>query len=470
MADLIGEKDSNKFVVTTCVHVLDLLIDKNELAVFSIFFPKLFAPFLVITQQPYYGTLQYDDPSRTSWDNASIERAIRGLTRIMITGSVMPNIMDSCSLLIPAVFHAYVFAESSKWFCHPSSTRRCAEKAYLLKLLNTYVVKLDQQWILDLNQRESWDREASSLLSCWPTKQISRFFIALLDLFFRSHFAPVSFQPFSPQQKQRIILVLITITDSSRLELFGDDLLQGLRSLERIMQIALSSENSFDNPTELLAICNDLVVILASSALDTPLIVDLDRKQRTSEEESLYYRELSAVIARMLHELDDHTALPVVTAIKTRLQDLQNRVDSKIAASSAPAPRASSPTPSSFSIETPSVALPEIAQDFRSPYQPVRSFALSRLHHLLQTSDKELLAPELPSILSALQKGLNDDDSYVYLAAVNAMVILASTFHQQVLPILLDTFKNAIAPLDLRLRVGEAIVCTVQYMKDACVK
>ena len=514
MADLIGEKDSNKFVVTTCVHVLDLLIDKNELAVFSIFFPKLFAPFLVITQQPYYGTLQYDDPSRTSWDNASIERAIRGLTRIMITGSVMPNIMDSCSLLIPAVFHAYVFAESSKWFCHPSSTRRCAEKAYLLKLLNTYVVnsmmsvdtflqiiqgnglanrslrfaldssrglilrpckptKLDQQWILDLNQRESWDREASSLLSCWPTKQISRFFIALLDLFFRSHFAPVSFQPFSPQQKQRIILVLITITDSSRLELFGDDLLQGLRSLERIMQIALSSENSFDNPTELLAICNDLVVILASSALDTPLIVDLDRKQRTSEEESLYYRELSAVIARMLHELDDHTALPVVTAIKTRLQDLQNRVESKIAASSAPAPRTSSHTPSSsssFSIETPSVALPEIAQDFRSPYQPVRSFALSRLHHLLQTSDKELLAPELPSILSALQKGLNDDDSYVYLAAVNAMVILASTFHQQVLPILLDTFKNAIAPLDLRLRVGEAIVCTVQYMKDACVK
>lgn len=120
MADLIGEKDSNKFVVTTCVHVLDLLIDKNELAVFSIFFPRLFAPFLVITQQPYYGTLQYDDPSRTSWDNASIERAIRGLTRIMITGSVMPNIMDSCSLLIPAVFHAYVFAESSKWFFYYS--------------------------------------------------------------------------------------------------------------------------------------------------------------------------------------------------------------------------------------------------------------------------------------------------------------------------------------------------------------
>ena len=116
------------------------------------------------------------------------------------------------------------------------------------------------------------------------------------------------------------------------------------------------------------------------------------------------------------------------------------------------------------------VALPEIAQDFRSPYQPVRSFALSRLHHLLQTSDKESLAPELPAILSALKKGLNDDDSYVYLAAVNAMVILASTFHEQVLPILLETFSNAIAPLDLRLRVGEAIVCTVQYMKDACVK
>lgn len=114
MATLIGEKDSNKFVVTTCVHVIDILIDKNELAVFSIFFPKLFAPFLVITQQPYYGTLQFDDSPHTSWDNESISRAIRGLTRILITGSVMPNIMDACSLLIPAVFHAYVFAESSR--------------------------------------------------------------------------------------------------------------------------------------------------------------------------------------------------------------------------------------------------------------------------------------------------------------------------------------------------------------------
>lgn len=118
MAELIGAKESNKFVVTACVHVLDILIDKKELAVFSVFYPKLFAPFLIITQQPYYGTLEYSDPSHTSWDTSSIERAIRGLTRIMITGSVMPNIMDACSLLIPAVFHAYVFAESSKSIAH----------------------------------------------------------------------------------------------------------------------------------------------------------------------------------------------------------------------------------------------------------------------------------------------------------------------------------------------------------------
>lgn len=342
--------------------------------------------------------------------------------------------------------------------------------------------KLDQQWILDLSQRESWDREASSLLSCWPKKQISSLFIALLDLFFRSQFENVSYQPFSLQQKQRIALVLVTITDSSRLELFGDDLLQGLRSIEQIIQIALSSERSFENPTEILAICNDLVVIIASSALDQPLVVDLDQKKRTDEEESLYYRELGAVIARILHELDDHSDQPVVTAIQTRLQDLQRRVETKIADSSessahsasthhhSASASASASASSSFATESPAVALPEIAQDFRSPYQPVRSFALSRLHHLLQTADKESLASELPTILAALKKGLNDDDSYVYLAAVNAMVILASTFHEQVLPILLELFSNAIAPLDLRLRVGEAIVCTVQYMKNACVK
>ena len=334
--------------------------------------------------------------------------------------------------------------------------------------------KLDQQWTLDLNQRESWDREASSILSCWPKKQISSLFVALLELFFRSQFEDVSYQPFSPQQKQRIVLVLLTITDSSRLELFGDDLLQGLRSIERIMQIALSSEHSFENPTEILAICNDLVVIIASNALDSPLIVDLDQKPRTDEEELLYYRELSAVLSRILREIADHNEHPVVAAIETRLRDLQHRVESKLLSfsskHSSSSSKHSSSSSSSFAVESPSVALPEIAQDFRSPYQPVRSFALSRLHHLLQTTDKESLASELPTILAALKKGLNDDDSYVYLAAVNAMVILASTFHQQVLPILLEMFSNAMAPLDLRLRVGEAIVCTVQYMKDACVK
>lgn len=38
------------------------------------------------------------------------------------------------------------------------------------------------------------------------------------------------------------------------------------------------------------------------------------------------------------------------------------------------------------------------------------------------------------------------------------------------LPLLLELFNNALAPLDLRLRVCEAIVCCVRYMQDASAK
>ena len=38
------------------------------------------------------------------------------------------------------------------------------------------------------------------------------------------------------------------------------------------------------------------------------------------------------------------------------------------------------------------------------------------------------------------------------------------------LPLLLELFNNALAPLDLRLRVCEAIVCCVRFMQDASAK
>lgn len=113
---LLGDKNSNKFVVTACVHIIDLLIQKKETLVFSVFFASLFAPLLSISQQPFYGALCFDK-IQSFWNASSIETAVRGLVRIMITGSTLLTIMDACSCLIPAIFHAYAFAESSKFDC-----------------------------------------------------------------------------------------------------------------------------------------------------------------------------------------------------------------------------------------------------------------------------------------------------------------------------------------------------------------
>ena len=322
----------------------------------------------------------------------------------------------------------------------------------------------DQQWILNMNKRFSWSRETTAIISLWPKNQISSLFVELLDLFFRTHYKELMFEQFSELEKERIATVLLGIIDTNNSDLFGDDLLQGLQSMERIIEIALDPENKLDDSSEVLSICYDLLTFIASSTMKLPLVVEVEKKDKKDEEEVLYRRELEAVVTRMLHIVSKQTTLQVVSSIQAQLQTILSRLQTESLQHSNDSTNKDSPA------ESPSTVLRQVVNDLSSPYQPIRSFALSRLQRLIETTDKERLEKEIPEVISILKKGLNDDDSYVYLAAVNAMVILASIDHQRILPILLELFSSVMAPLDLRLRVGEAIVCTVHYMKDASVK
>ena len=100
----------------------------------------------------------------------------------------------------------------------------------------------------------------------------------------------------------------------------------------------------------------------------------------------------------------------------------------------------------------------------------MRSYALSRLERVIRDCDENTLKTALPEIVSVLKKALNDEDSYVYLAAVSGLTVVASRCGNEVLPLLLTVFSNPLAPLDLRLKMSEAIVSTVHFLGRASVK
>ena len=148
----------------------------------------------------------------------------------------------------------------------------------------------------------------------------------LLDLFFRTHYKELMFEQFSELEKERIATVLLGIIDTNNSDLFGDDLLQGLQSMERIIEIALDPENKLDDSSEVLSICYDLLTFIASSTMKLPLVVEIEKKDKKDEEEVLYRRELEAVVTRMLHIVSKQTTLQVVSSIQAQLQTILSRL------------------------------------------------------------------------------------------------------------------------------------------------
>lgn len=111
-----------------------------------------------------------------------------------------------------------------------------------------------------------------------------------------------------------------------------------------------------------------------------------------------------------------------------------------------------------------------LTRELRNPLEPIRSYALSRLEHVIRYCNEDILKTTIPEVVAFLKTGLNDKDPYVYLAAVSGITVVASRCGNEILPLLLEIFSNPLAPLDLRLKISEAIVCTVHYLGRASVK
>ncbi|XP_043190080.1 transport and Golgi organization protein 6 homolog [Amphibalanus amphitrite] len=101
------------------------------------------------------------------------------------------------------------------------------------------------------------------------------------------------------------------------------------------------------------------------------------------------------------------------------------------------------------------------------PLLPVRAHALLSLSRLLERGDPETCSHR-EQLLGVFQDKLDDDDSYVYLAAVRGLACLADRYTTQVVPELCRQFTDRARHQDTetRLKLAEALVLVVRNLGD----
>ena len=101
--------------------------------------------------------------------------------------------------------------------------------------------------------------------------------------------------------------------------------------------------------------------------------------------------------------------------------------------------------------------LVQVLKDLEDPLLPIRSHALVELRKLVLAKD-EATVTNLDSIFALFNANLDNDDSYLYLAAINGLVAMGDVFPSKVVPVLFEEFLDAKVRLETRLKVGETLM------------
>lgn len=100
-------------------------------------------------------------------------------------------------------------------------------------------------------------------------------------------------------------------------------------------------------------------------------------------------------------------------------------------------------------------------QDLRSKDPPIRAMGLDKLRGvlsgILQPTDAHFI-----EIVDILVSTLQDEDSYVYLICVKALSFACERFPQQMFPRLINLFLDESVPINVRIRIGEALASSAR--------
>eukprot|EP01122_Echinamoeba_exundans_P016834 TRINITY_DN865_c0_g2_i2.p1 TRINITY_DN865_c0_g2~~TRINITY_DN865_c0_g2_i2.p1 ORF type:complete len:1020 (-),score=142.24 TRINITY_DN865_c0_g2_i2:385-3444(-) len=122
------------------------------------------------------------------------------------------------------------------------------------------------------------------------------------------------------------------------------------------------------------------------------------------------------------------------------------------------------------SVEAPHAAsVDDALADIASPIAPIRAGGLIQLRRFLLKQDKTAIA-RLPAVLKIFGENLANNDSYVYLGAIQGLSAVGDIALQQALPYIRQNYGNPALNLEVRLKIGEAILQVAQRLGDALPK
>jgi len=147
----------------------------------------------------------------------------------------------------------------------------------------------------------------------------------------------------------------------------------------------------------------------------------------------------------------------VPSSIRLSATNTANQI-SRLLHNTSPPDSAADPilSPHASELTTRAVAL----QNVSSPLPPIRAEGLASLTHLI-TSLSPIL--DIPSTTILLLSLLQDDEEFIYLAAIKALGLLARKHSRTVTRMLVERYvdKNEEGGLEVRLRIGEALQATI---------
>lgn len=110
-------------------------------------------------------------------------------------------------------------------------------------------------------------------------------------------------------------------------------------------------------------------------------------------------------------------------------------------------------------------SLDEALKDLNDPSMPTRAHSLVTIKHLIMAKDKDTLENK-DRILELLKASIADEESYIYLLAINTLATLAISETDQVLPVLTGLYLNEHRSIQERINVGEVILQLIKNMGD----
>lgn len=123
---------------------------------------------------------------------------------------------------------------------------------------------------------------------------------------------------------------------------------------------------------------------------------------------------------------------------------------------------------SSASIEVSKIKYRDAMKSLQDDLLPIRAHGMGMLKEMVLSKDPLVSSGEgLNEVLDIFVRLVQDEDSYIYLNAVKGLSALTDAYGNQIIKKLGNIYSDTNQKLDNRLRIGEALLQTIQRCGDA---